>query len=327
MKVSRRKALASLGAISGSALLGSSNSSASNSEEASTTTEAQAYADKKTNFTYCLNTSTIREKKLGLVKEIEVAAEAGYDGVEVWIPTMQAYLDEGGKLSDVKKRIDDLGIKVEDAIGFAQWIVDDPKIREAALEQAKREMDMLAQIGCPRIAAPPAGATEKAGLDLLAAAERYGKLLDIGEQMGVIPQLEVWGFSANLHRLGQTTYVAMESKHPKARILPDVYHLYKGGSDFSGLQMLSGQTIEIFHMNDYQANPPRDTIADKDRIYPGDGIAPLDQILQMLAAGGTPKILSLELFNPEYWKQDPLEVAKTGLSKMKNAVKSALENG
>jgi hypothetical protein len=29
--------------------------------------------------------------------------------------------------------------------------------------------------------------------------------------------------------------------------------------------------------------------------------------------------LSLELFNREYWKQDPNEVAKTGLAKMKAA--------
>jgi hypothetical protein len=35
--------------------------------------------------------------------------------------------------------------------------------------------------------------------------------------------------------------------------------------------------------------------------------------------GGT-RILSLELFNREYWAQDPFEVAKTGLEKMKKVV-------
>jgi hypothetical protein len=32
--------------------------------------------------------------------------------------------------------------------------------------------------------------------------------------------------------------------------------------------------------------------------------------------GGT-KVLSLELFNETYWKQDALQVANTGLQKMK----------
>jgi hypothetical protein len=33
------------------------------------------------------------------------------------------------------------------------------------------------------------------------------------------------------------------------------------------------------------------------------------------------------LFNPTYWKQDPLEVAKTGLAKMKASVNKALGTG
>ena len=77
-------------------------------------------------------------------------------------------------------------------------------------------------------------------------------------------------------------------------------------------------------MNDYPADPPRETIADKDRVYPGDGVAPLDRILKDLAGINPEMVLSLELFNPTYWKQDALEVAKTGLAKLKAAVVSAL---
>jgi hypothetical protein len=44
--------------------------------------------------------------------------------------------------------------------------------------------------------------------------------------------------------------------------------------------------------------------------------------MQILKEMGTPKVLSLELFNKDYWKQDPLEVAKTGLIKMKKLVET-----
>jgi sugar phosphate isomerase/epimerase len=57
---------------------------------------------------------------------------------------------------------------------------------------------------------------------------------------------------------------------------------------------------------------------------PGDGIAPLTQIIRDLHANGSRAVLSLELFNPNYWKQDPLTVAKTGLTKMKASVFKAL---
>src|ERR1044071_4471310 len=77
-------------------------------------------ADK--NFIYCLNTATIREHKLGLVGELEAASAAGYDGVEIWMETLQTYLDKGGKTSELRKRLEDLNLTVEGAIGFAQWI-------------------------------------------------------------------------------------------------------------------------------------------------------------------------------------------------------------
>ncbi len=119
-------------------------------------------------------------------------------------------------------------------------------------------------------------------------------------------------------------FVAIESGHPKACLLPDVFHIYKGGSDFNGLKLLSARAVAVFHLNDYPAEPPRETIRDRDRVYPGDGIAPLRQIICDLHANNSGAVLSLELFNPTYWKQDPLTVAKTGLAKMKTAVNKAL---
>jgi sugar phosphate isomerase/epimerase len=62
---------------------------------------------------------------------------------------------------------------------------------------------------------------------------------------------------------------------------------------------------------------------DSHRVYPGDGIAPLTNILNMIGGNGRSVALSLELFNRDYWKQDALTVAKTGLAKMKAAVAAA----
>ena len=132
-----------------------------------------------------------------------------------------------------------------------------------------------------------------------------------------MPQLEFWGASKVFHHLGQTLMVAAAANDPDVRILADVYHLFRGGSGFNGLKMLDGKMIEIFHMNDYVSSIPREEQADKDRVYPGDGVAPLKQILGDLKNMGGTKVLSLELFNQEYWKLDPLTVAKTGLEKMK----------
>jgi sugar phosphate isomerase/epimerase len=52
-------------------------------------------------------------------------------------------------------------------------------------------------------------------------------------------------------------------------------------------------------------------------VYPGDGVAPLPELLQVWRRTGGQKVLSLELFNRKYWSEDALGVAKTGLARMK----------
>jgi 2-keto-myo-inositol isomerase len=296
---------------------------AAGSLAATTTAVNAATRSDPSRFRYCLNTSTIRGQKIPLDQEIDLAAKAGYDGIEPWIREIEAYVRNGGKVSELRKRIDGHGLKVESAIGFANWIVNDDEKRKQALEQAKVEMSLVRDLGGTHIAAPPAGATRNVELDLFDAAERYHALLDVGRSVGVIPQVEVWGFSENLARLGEATFVAIEAGHPDACLLPDVYHIFKGGSDFAGLKMIAGSQIHCFHINDYPDEPPRATISDKDRVYPGDGIAPLNDIFQTLAANGFQGALSLELFNPGYWAQDPEQVCKTGLAKSKEAVARA----
>jgi 2-keto-myo-inositol isomerase len=279
---------------------------------------------KKSNFSFSLNTSTIRQQNLGLVGEIKTAAKVGFDGIEIWMGTLEKYVKEGGKLADIRKLSNDLGIRIEDSIGFATWIVDDDTKRNAALEQIKREMDVLAQIGCKRMAAPPFGATNEPGLNLYKAAERYAKVLDLGKEMGVLPQLELWGFSKNMHLFGETLLVAAESGHPDALILPDVYHFMRGGSPFNALEFINGSKVQVFHINDYPAIDDRTKLTDAMRVMPGEGVAPLNQILQMLNAKNTPIVLSLEIFNEAVWKMDATEACKMGLAKMKAMVAKAL---
>jgi len=168
------------------------------------------------------------------------------------------------------------------------------------------------------------GATELANFDLKLAAERYRHVLELGEQTGVMPMLEVWGHSKTLGTLAEAAYVAVAAKHPKAAILTDVYHLYKGNSGYDGLHLLDGEALPVMHFNDYPAEPPREKIKDEHRIYPGDGIAPITTILQTLKANGGTTALSLELFNKDYWKLDALEVLQTGIAKMKAAVAKAV---
>jgi len=294
----------------------------------SNATAVEAQTTKRTDrnepFRYCLNTATIRGKNLPLDKEIDIAAKAGYSGIEPWTGNIARFAEQGGSLRDIKNRITDLGLTVESAIGFPNWIVDDEERRAKGMKDMQRDMDLVRQIGGHRIAAPPAGAHGTTGMDLQNIATRYRAVLELGRKMGVLPQLEIWGSSKTLGPLGEAVYVTVEAGHPDACLLLDAYHIYKSGSSFEGLKIINGRAMHVFHLNDYPASPPRTTIGDGDRVYPGDGVAPLTKIFTTLYETGFRGALSLELFNRTYWnRDDALTIARTGLQKMRAAVQKA----
>ena len=274
-------------------------------------------------FRYCLNMSTIRGQGLDAAEEIEVAGRAGYDAIEPWFRKLHEYVANGGSVEELKKRIDDHGLTVESAIGFAKWIVNDPAERTAGLEEARRDMDLIARLGGIRIAAPPAGVPNGEVVTLDDAADRYRALLELGDKMGVIPQVEMLGGNPIIGTVEKALYVAIRAGHKKACFLGDVYHTYKGGCGFDSILLMGPGALQNYHMNDYPANPPRETIKDADRVFPGDGIAPVVEVIKNFVAVGAYPSLSLELFNPTYWAMPADECAKIGLEKMKAVVAAA----
>lgn len=267
---------------------------------------------KHASFRFSLNTSTIRGQQPGLLKYIEITSKAGYDGIELWVEDVRQYLSEGNSAGTLRQYITDHNLKVENAIGFAPWLTG-----KEGFDQMKQDMEMMASIGCTRMAAPAAGVKADRPLDLEQAGMSYKQLLDLGRQTGVMPLLEFWGASKVLYNISQTMMICSLANDPYVKILADVYHLFRGNSGFESLKMLRGNVIEVFHMNDFVSSIPREQQNDSDRVYPGDGVAPMKQILTDLKNMGGTKVLSLELFNEDYWKQDPLLVARTGLNKMK----------
>lgn len=306
--MNRRNALKTVSASAGLTLLG----------PVGFTKGTKKTADK---FKLSLNTSTISGQKLGVEKYIDIATRAGYDCIELWAGDVKEYVSKGGSLRTLKKLLDDSKLPVVDAIGFSPWMVEDEAERKAGFKQMREEMEMMAALGCPRMAAPSAGVKATDQLDMFKVGERFAELIALGRETGVTPLLEFWGASKFFH-LGQVLMASAVANDPGVRILADVYHLHRGGSGFEGLKMIDGSLIEIFHMNDYPDTIAREKLEDKDRIYPGDGVAPLKQILTDLNNMKGQKILSLELFNREYWSQDPFLVAKTGLEKMRKVVGS-----
>jgi sugar phosphate isomerase/epimerase len=315
MKLSRRSVLG--GAV---AALGAAVSS-------STPGEAQAPRPARTRpvnepFGYCLNTSTIRGNNLDIVAVVNAASKAGFQAIEPWIMELDRYTSSGGTLKDLGKRIADAGLTVEDAIAFNSFLDDDDARRAASMEKLKVDMDKVAQIGGKRIAAPPGN--NRAAVSLDNVAKYYREALEMGEKVGVQPLLELWGTHPVLGPLSHGIYATVATGRADASLLLDVFHLYKSGTPFTSLRQINGASLHVIHLNDYPQAADSSTLNDGNRIYPGDGVAPLGQILRNLRDNGFRGHLSLELFNREYWAKSADENLKTAMEKIRASVRAAL---
>jgi 2-keto-myo-inositol isomerase len=268
-------------------------------------------------FKTALNASTLFPFELDIKQQAQVAAEAGYAGFELWVKDLDAYLATGGTIQALKAYFADTGLTIANAIAFFAWADADDQARARGFAQAEREMRMLAELGCLAVAAPPFGNVE--GVTLEAMAGHYARLVELARSIGIEPYLEFWGRAKRLSRLSEAMFVAMESGVPDAKLLLDPFHLYTGGSALSGLHYLNGANIGIVHVNDYPAAPARDQIADRDRVFPGAGIAPTHELAALLDRAGYRGYLSLELFVENFGAESALEVARRGLDAITQA--------
>src|SRR5262249_46185971 len=269
----------------------------------------------------CLNTSTIRPASL--LDKLAIAAESCYAGIELWNDDLIQFEQQGGSLDEIRRRAQDFGLAVPSVIALFDWMQSEGESKRKAFEEARRRMVQAATVGAHHIVASPV--PDNQNLDIGHAAGRYRELLELGSQLGVLPAMEFLGFFHNVYQLEQAVTIARQADHPDASIVLDPFHLYRGGSGFGGLTVLSNMKISICHFNDSPFTPPQFEQGDGDRIYPGDGILPLVQMLRDLTSIGYDGYLSVELFNPDYWQQDLRKVARTAREKTEAIRNAAMQ--
>jgi len=271
----------------------------------------------------CLDTATIRPETLE--DKIRIAAKAGFDAIEPWDGELRDYEKNGGNLKELGRRIRDAGLFVPSVIGLWNAIPPTKEEWTSGLPGIRDRMRMASAIGAQHIQVIPQPSRPWQEFDLAWASARYRDLLVMGlEEYALNPAMVFVEFLPGAARMGQAAAIALDADHPKAKIIPDVFHMYIGHSGFSGLKHIQGSFIAIFQFNDAPAQPSTSELKDEHRVFPGDGILPLSETLRDLNTIGYKGCISLELYNPEYWKRDAMNVAVEGRDKTLKSIQSAL---
>ncbi|MDD3243908.1 MAG: sugar phosphate isomerase/epimerase [Eubacteriales bacterium] len=262
-----------------------------------------------------INTSTLKPLKLDCAQQIKVSSKAGFEGIELWVSDILAYRENGGTPAELKSLLRNENIQFIDGISFIKWADTDAAVRAEALEGAKAELELLAELGCPHIAAPLCGSV--AGLTLEDVAEQYRAIYELSASYGITSLLEIWGHSPVLNHISKAAYVLMESGVKKPLMLCDVYHAYRGGDCMGKLNHIGGSMLGLVHINDYPTSIPAPQIKDSDRVLPTEGDAPYGMIMDTLRRIGYEGYLSLETFPASYGAMTPDEAAAHAFARCK----------
>ncbi|MBP90197.1 MAG: xylose isomerase [Planctomycetaceae bacterium] len=268
------------------------------------------------NLKYSLNASTIRPTPI--LDKITIAGETGYAAIELWHDEIDTHIAQGGTIGDLKSALADHGLAVPTTIYLGGWFDSTGEGHATAIEECKRRMAQSVELGAPYIIAGPPGGTTNYDL----GASHYRELLEIGEQIGVKPAMEFLGFVDQLNTIEDALEVMTKAGRDGATTVLDPFHIFRGGGSVESIAKLTADQVAVSHFNDVVDNPPREQQHDKDRVLPGDGVFDLARYIELLTQIGYDGFLSLELFREDLWQQDPREVARVGLEKMKSVVES-----
>jgi 2-keto-myo-inositol isomerase len=149
------------------------------------------------------------------------------------------------------------------------------------------------------------------------------ELADIAEPYGIKIGFEFLGEAGNsVQTLDHGSKIVNLVNRESVGNVMDTYHFYAGGSSFEAIDDLDPKKLFIFHINDAE-DLPKEQLNDSKRLYPGLGILPIGEIKQHLDGIGYDGPVSVEIFRPEYWQQDPFVVAKAA----KDATEKVLRLG
>lgn len=323
MKANRRSFIQASAAIQAGAILAASGMTSHQIQAAEKKFEWQ---QGQSPWPMCLDTTTLA-KELPLEKKIEFIAASDFDAMEPWDRELTAYEEAGGSLKDLGKSIRDKGLFVPSVIGLWGSLGNTKEDFESRLEEHHTRLRMIRDIGSEHVQIiPDLQKRETFTKDI--GAWCYRRISEIAlSEYGLKTGIIFLNAVPQLKTLSDAVDVGMMSGWPDAKVIPDTYHNYHGGTEPNALRMLNPNSIAIFQFADSPAGLERqDTWCDPQRVLPGDGILPLVEQLKILYEIGYKGCVSLELYNPMYRKREPQEFLKEAHTKTLAVIKQALNS-
>ena len=246
-----------------------------------------------------------------LVTDIKAASAAGYDLLEIWSAKLYKFL-ETSTAADLKGLLIEHDLEPYSINSIEHITFRTPEDYAGIKAECETLSKVAGEIGCPYIVVVPGklpdGATK--GNVVEESVRVLNELADISEPHGVSLAFEFLGQTdCSVQTLDLCNEIVEAADRPSVGNVIDTFHFYAGNSTLGAIDSMKPEKLFIFHINDAEPRP-REQLTDANRLYPGTGILPIKEIKEHFDKIGYDRMVSVEIFRPEYWAQDPYEVAR-----------------
>jgi len=249
--------------------------------------------------------------KADLETDIRAASGAGFGWLEIWASKLRVFLK-----SHTTADLDDLfaahNIKPYSINSIERITFRDAGGHRSLLAECEDLCQVAEEIRCPYIVVVPSPLPPGAsGSEVIDESRRVlCELAGIAAQHGVDLAFEFLGQpGCSVQTLALADEIVRDVGQPNVGLVIDSFHFYAGGSTIESIDAIDPSRLFIFHINDAE-DLPLEQLEDRHRLLPGLGILPLREIVAALRRLRYDRVVSVEIFRPEYWERDPLELAR-----------------
>ncbi|HZQ98278.1 MAG TPA: sugar phosphate isomerase/epimerase family protein [Chloroflexota bacterium] len=245
---------------------------------------------------------------LSLVDTVDLAREAGFEGVEFSVREAAQIADERG-VDGLRRLFDDVGIRPGHWGLPVAWQGDEERWR-AGLADLPRLAKVAAAIGCTRCATwvPPGSRERPLEENLRFHVERFRPIAEALAAHGCQLGLEFIGPKTLrdefpypfIHRMDQMLDLGERIGTGNVGLLLDAYHVYTSGGSIDDVRHLRPEQVVVVHVNDAVAGVPRDEQQDRVRRLPlASGVIDLAGFMRALVEIGYDGPITVEPFDEQ----------------------------
>jgi 2-keto-myo-inositol isomerase len=260
----------------------------------------------------CLNMASI--KRAALVRQIGLAAAAGFDGVGLWMDDIDAAVRQGFSIEEISAQARASSLSVEEICFIGGWQDCDQAAFPSVLAEADRICGVARSLGCPLLVAVP---SMRRGT-LAGAPLRFRELCAVAATYGVRIALEFVGTAEEIRNVPAAWRMVEASGNANGGLLLDTFHYFLGGSTPKDLAAIPAEKVFLVHVSDAMAVSREKLSTFHDyRTFPGDGTIDYTPVLDWMKRTRYGGAVSLEIWNQELLKGDPESTARRGIGSLR----------